>query len=159
MGIKNVVASVAGGGISLITVKYAIALAKMLSAKLTAMYVINEKLLAELLKSRVLVEVEARSYEKDLEDQGKRFLERIKSMSENKGIECECMLLRGVVHEEIINHAKRLNADILVMGELKEALSRKDTFYDEAERIFREAPCPVVVVKNLPEVEKLYNEV
>lgn len=159
MVIKNIVASVAGGGISLITVKYAIALAKLLSAKLTAMYVVNEKLLAELLKSRVLVEVEAQSYEKDLEDQGKRFLERIKSMSDSKGIECECMLLRGVVHNEIINHTKELNADLLVMGELKEALSRKDTFYDEAERIFREAPCPVVVVKNLPEVEKIYNEV
>jgi nucleotide-binding universal stress UspA family protein len=159
MAIKNIVASVAGGGISLITVKYAIALAKLLSAKLTAIYVVNEKLLSELLKSRILVEVEAQSYEKDLEDQGKRFLERIKSMTEKKGIECECLLLRGVVHEEVSKHTKERNADLLVMGELKEVLSRKDTFYDEAERIFRESPCPVVVVKNLPEVEKLYDEV
>jgi len=158
MAIKNIVASVAGGGISLITVKYAISLAKLLSAKLTAMYVVNEKLLAELLKSRILVDVEAQSYEKDLEDQGKRFLERIKSMCDSKGVECECMLLRGNVHEEISKHTQEINADLLVMGELKEVLSRKDTFYDEAERIFREAPCPVAVVKNASLVEKLYNE-
>lgn len=159
MAIKNIMVCVAAEGISLITVKYAIALAKIFAAKLSAMYVVNERLLHELLKSRVLVDVEAHSYERDLEDQGHRFLERIKSMSEKKGIACDVAILKGVVHEEIIKQAGALNPDMLVMGELKEVLSIKETFYDEGERIFREAPCPVVVVKNASLVEKLYNEV
>jgi nucleotide-binding universal stress UspA family protein len=158
MAIKNIMVCVAAEGMSLITVKYAICLAKMFQARLSAMYVVNERLLHELLKSRVLVDVEARSYDKDLEEQGRRFLERIKAMSEKKGVACDAAILRGVVHEEIVKQANALNPDMLVMGELKEVSSLKETFYDEGERIFREAPCPVVVVKNASLVEKLYNE-
>ncbi|MCX5665451.1 MAG: universal stress protein [Candidatus Omnitrophica bacterium] len=158
MAIKNIMVCVAAEGISLITVKYAICLANMFKARLSAMYVVNERLLHELLKSRVLVDVEARGYEKELEEQGSRFLDRIKSMSEKKGVACDVAILRGAVHEEIIKQANALNPDMLVMGELKEVLSLKETFYDEGERIFREAPCPVVVVKNPSLVEKLYNE-
>ena len=158
MSIRNIMVCVAAEGISLITVKYGICLAKLFSAKLSAMYVVNERLLHELLKSRVLVDIEARSYEKDLEEQGSRFLERIKSMSAKKGVDCDAAILKGIVHEEIIKQANALSPDMLVMGELKEVLSIKETFYDEGERIFREAPCPVVVVKNASLVEKLYNE-
>ncbi len=158
MAIKNIMVCVATEGMSLITVKYAICLAKIFQARLSALYVVNERLLHELLKSRVLVDVEARSYERDLEDQGGRFLERIKSMSEKKGVICDAAILKGVVHEEVVKQANALGPDMLVMGELKEVLSLKETFYDEGERIFREAPCPVVVVKNASLVEKLYNE-
>ena len=158
MAIKNIVVSVAGSPASLVTVKYAIYLAKVLQAKLTAIYVVNERLLQELLKSRIFVEVEARDYERDLEEQGRLFLERIKKMAENKCVECACLLLRGTIHDEVVNKTRELEADMLVMGELKELLSRKEIFYDEGERIFREAPCPVVVVKNPTEVERLYKE-
>jgi nucleotide-binding universal stress UspA family protein len=44
------------------------------------------------------------------------------------------------------------------MGGLKEVFSRRETFYDEAERIFRESHCPVVIVKDHEHVEKLYKE-
>jgi len=158
MAIKNIMVCVATEGMSLITVKYAICLAKIFQAKLSAMYVVNERLLRELLKSKILVDVEARGYEKDLEDHGSHLLERIKSMSEKKGVACDAAVLKGVVHEEIVRQVNALNPDMLVMGKLKEVLSIKETFYDEGERIFREAPCPVVVVKNASLVEKLYNE-
>ena len=159
MSVKNIMVCVAAEGISMNTVKYAIALAKTFNAKLSAMFVVNERLLHELLKSKVLVEVEARSYEKDLEDQGRRFLDRIKAMAEKKGVSCDAVILKGIVHEEVIKQANALNPDMLVMGELKEVLSLKETFYDEGERIFREAPCPVIVVKNASLVEKFYNEI
>ncbi|MGE5197864.1 MAG: universal stress protein [Deltaproteobacteria bacterium] len=155
---KNIVVAVAGAPASLITAKYAVYLAKILGAKLTAIYVVNEKVLQELLRSRIFVEVEARVYERDLEEQGRLFLERIKKIADNKYVEFEGMLLRGTVHTEVVNKARELQADMLVMGELKETFSRKETFYDEGERIFREAHCPVVVVKNPAEVEKLYKE-
>lgn len=74
MAIKNIMVCVATEGMSLITVKYAICLAKIFQARLSAMYVVNERLLHELLKSKILVDIEARSYEKDLEDQGSHFL-------------------------------------------------------------------------------------
>jgi nucleotide-binding universal stress UspA family protein len=80
-------------------------------------------------------------------------------MAESKGVEMYGMLLRGVVHEEVVTRTRELNADLLVMGDLKEISSRKEIFYNEGERIFREAPCPVVIVKNPEEVEKRYKEI
>ena len=72
------------------------------------------------------------------------------------------MILKGVIHSEVVNKAKELGADLLVMGDLKEVLSWQEALYSEGERIFIESPCPVVVVKNpissRSEVERLYNE-
>ena len=158
MAVKNIVVSVAGAAESLVTAKYAIYLAKLLNAKLTAIYVVDEKSLEDLLKSRIFVEVEAQDYERDLEDQGSRFLERVRRLAENKAIDFDASLLRGVVHDEVVNKTREIQADLLVMGELKEVLSRKEIFYDEGERIFRESPCPVVVVKDFQKVEALYKE-
>ena len=45
-----------------------------------------------------------------------------------------------------------------MIGDPSTTILEEETFYDEGERIFREAPCPVVVVKNASLVEKLYNE-
>ncbi len=158
MPVRNILVTVAGAPLSLVTAKYAIYLARILGASLTAVYVVNERILEELLKSRIFVQVEAEVYEHDLEEQGKVFLERIRKMAESKGVTYEGVLLKGAVHHEILNKAKELSADMLVMGELRELSSRKEVYYDEGERIFREAPCPVVVVKNPSEVEKLYKE-
>jgi len=159
MAITNIVVSIAGGPGSLATAKYAICLAKMLSAKLTAVYVVDEKVLHELLKSRIFVEVEARVYERDLEQQGNVFLERIKKMADSKSVACEGVLLKGMVSDEVADKAKELNADILVMGDIKEPASRAEVYYDEGERILRKAGCPVMVVKNPAAVESLYKEI
>lgn len=156
--IKNIVVSLSGSAASLYTAKYAIYLSKQLNAKLYAVYVVDARSLHELLKSRIFVEIEAVEYERDLKDQGTNTLERVKKMAEIKKVECEGLLLKGVIHEEVVNTVKELSADLLVIGELKEIVSRREIFYDEGERIFRESSCPVVVVKNPEEVDRLYRE-
>ncbi|MDP2923183.1 MAG: universal stress protein [Candidatus Omnitrophota bacterium] len=159
MAIKTIVVSLAGSAASIVTAKYAIYLAKQLQAKLFTLYVVDEKSLHDLLKTRIFVEVEAREYERDLIEQGRSLLERIHKMAQSKSVECESLLLKGVIYAEVVNKVAELNADLLVVGELREVRSLKDAFYDEGERIFRESPCPVVVVKNPENVERLYREV
>jgi len=156
MAIQTIAVSISGGNASLITAKYAIYLAKQLQSKLCVIYVVDEKSLHELLKSRIFVEIEEVEYEHDLKNQGKISLERITKMAEAKGVVCEPLLLEGVIHDEVVNKTRELVADLLVIGDLKEVLSAREVFYDEGERIFRESPCPVVVVKNPLEVERLY---
>ncbi|MDD5194984.1 MAG: universal stress protein [Candidatus Omnitrophica bacterium] len=158
MAIKNIALSIAGSATSVISAKYAICLAKFLQAKLTAIYVIDEKALKDLLRSKIFVEVEALEYERDLREQGQVFLERVKKAAEAKGVQCDTMLLKGSIYKEVVATTQNLGADLLVMGELKEITSRTEIFYDEGERIFHESPCPVVVVKNQALVEKLYKE-
>lgn len=158
MTISNIVVAAGGSAGSLITSKYAICMAKLLQAKLTAIYVVNEKALRDLLHARIFVEVEAQEYERDLREQGTLFLERLKKAAESKGVQCEGLLLNGTIHETVITVTNEIGAELLIMGELKEIVSRTETFYDEGERIFRESPCPVIVVKNPAMVEKLYKE-
>ncbi len=156
---NNIVVAVAGTAASLATAKYAVYLAKVLKVKLTGIYVVDEKTLKELLRSRIFVEVEAIQYERDLREQGELFLARFKKMAENKGVECDTHMLEGVVHEELIRKTVELGADLLVMGQPKERLSRVDAYYDEGEKILREAPCPVVLVRNTERVEQLFKEI
>ena len=69
--------------------------------------------------------------------------------------------LEGMLPKDIIyrrKHGFAVPISEWIKTELKEMISRKEIFYDEGERIFREAPCPVLVVKNPAEVEKLYKE-
>lgn len=156
--IKNIIVSLSGSAASLCTAKYAIYLSRQLDAKLYAVYVVDDRSLRELLKTRIFVEIEAVEYERDLKDQGLNLLERVRKLAEIKKVEYEGILLKGVIHEEVVAKAKEIPADLVVIGELKEMVSRREIFYDEGERIFRESPCPVVVVKNPEEVERLYKE-
>lgn len=156
--IKNIVVSIAGGMESFVTAKYAIYLAKILQAKLTAVYVVDEKTLQELLKARVFVEIEADEYKTDLEQEGRYSLDRMRALAQSKNVEFEGVILKGCIHEEVINKAIELKADLLVMGGFKDVLSWKDT-YSEGERIFREYPNSILVVRNTQEAEKLYREV
>jgi nucleotide-binding universal stress UspA family protein len=159
MAITHIAVSVGSASSSLVTAKYAIYLARVLKAKLYAIHVIDENMLQELLKNRVFVEVEVREFETDLEEQGKIFMERLKQMAQDKGIECDIFLLRGNVSHEVTTKLKELSPDLLVIGELKEVKSIKEVFYNTGEKIFREIPCPVVVAKNQALIEKLYREI
>ncbi|HDM37679.1 MAG TPA: universal stress protein [Candidatus Omnitrophica bacterium] len=82
-----------------------------------------------------------------MEEDGKRYLNHIQRMAQEQQVDVEIILTKGEVHREVINKIKELNIDLLIMGELAELASRKDMFYDEAERIFRESPCSVLITK------------
>jgi len=154
--IRKILVTIAGDGVSIITAKYAICIAKSLGSELFVQYVVNTKALEDLLKARVFIKIESMEYERELEEQGNRYLTNIKQLADAKGIKINAILSKGVIHDEVVKTVQKLGIDMLVMGELKELTSRRDSFYDEGERIFREAKCPVLVVKGGEEIEKMY---
>ena len=88
--------------------KFAIYLAKNLRARLTAVYVVNEKVVHDLLAEKIFVDPEAKDFKVSLEEQGAIFLENLGAMAEEKGVEFEGRLLRGVVHHEVIKAAREI---------------------------------------------------
>jgi len=136
--------------------QYAIALAKFYGSEITAVYVVNLSVLEDLVKARIFIKSEELDYERDLEEDGRRYLNYVEELAKDKGVAISKVLLRGVVHDEVVKKAEEIGADLIVMGELEEPVSRSDTFYDEGERIFRRAKCPVLVVKGYEKVERLY---
>ena len=156
--IKKILVTIAGGDISIITAKYAICMAKSLGSELFVQYIVNMKALEDLLKAKVFVKVESMEYERELEEQGARYLTNIKELAQVKGVKVNSILSKGIIHDEVVKAIQQLRIDMLVMGKLKELLSRRDSFYDEGERIFREAKCPVLVVKGGKEIERMYED-
>jgi nucleotide-binding universal stress UspA family protein len=141
----------------LVAARYAIALAKTYGARLHAVYVVNEKMLEELLSAKVFVEEEEVDLERDLEEDGKRYLSAVERLAGEKGVELATELAKGVVHREIVDKATQLGVSLIIIGEIEEPMSRRDAFFDEGEMILRLAKCPVLTVKNDDLVRSLYD--
>ncbi|PIS28242.1 MAG: universal stress protein [Candidatus Marinimicrobia bacterium CG08_land_8_20_14_0_20_45_22] len=139
--------------------KYAIVLSKITHAQIKAIYIVNTNLLKQLSKARIFVKVEEMDYERDLEEDGRRYLKHVKDLGERKGVSIETELLKGAVHVLAVQKIKEWEANLFVMGELEPILTSSDAFHDEAGIIFRKAPCSVLVVKNAPFVEQVYNSI
>jgi len=141
---------------SILAAQFAIVLAKSFHCTLRAIYVVNENLLNELLKAKVFVQMEKMDYERDLEEDGKRYLNYVVKLADRKGMKVETVLRKGVVHEEVAREVDDFGCDILIQGELGEVLSLRDSFYEEGERILRKVKCPVMVVRGRDKIDKVF---
>jgi nucleotide-binding universal stress UspA family protein len=137
--------------------RYAVALAKSYGAQLHAIYVVNEKMLEELLSARVFVEEEEVDLEHDLEEDGRRYLSAIERLAGDKGVSITSELLKGVVHRQVVDKATQMGASLIIIGEIEEPVSRRDSFFDEGEMILRLAKCPVLTVKGDQLIRALYD--
>lgn len=155
----NILLYIDGSESSITAAQLAITMAKTYGSTLRVMYVVNENLLTELLKAKVFVQMEKMDYERDLEEDGKRYLNYVVKLGDRKGIKVETVLRKGVVHEEVAHEADGWGADLLVQGELGEVLSLRDSFYEEGERILRKVKCPVMVVRGRERIERLFEEI
>ncbi|HUV36679.1 MAG TPA: universal stress protein [Patescibacteria group bacterium] len=156
--LKRILLYIDGSESSILAAQMAIVMSKIYGSSLRAIYVVNENLLSELLKARVFVQMEKMDYERDLEEDGKRYLNYVAKLADRKGLTIETVLKKGVVHEEVAREVDEHSSDLLVQGELGEVLSLRDSFYEEGERILRKVKCPVMVVRNRDRVERIYDE-
>ena len=126
---------------------YAIYLNSFFQAELIGIYVINEKALNDLLKANIFFEDEKVDYEKEMDDDARRYLSQFKDMADKKNIVVrETLVKKGVVHQEILKTAEEKNVDLIIIGELRRIVSLRDIAYDEMEQVMREAKVPVVIV-------------
>lgn len=136
--------------------QYAIFLARSLGKALTAIYVVDTKVLGDLVKARIFVRTEAADYEYDLQQDGKRYLAYVQQLARSKGAECRTEIVTGEVNLEVLKKVKDMDAEILVLNELERHTSRRDSHLDEKDRILRRVGCTVVIVKDEERVAKLY---
>ncbi len=136
--------------------QYAICLASFFGAELIALYVVNIRAMEDLLKARIFLKDEEMEYERDMESDAERYLNHVNQLAVQKGISIIRKSVRGSVNKEIVDMVKAENVDLLVIGELARIRSRRDEFYDEAERAMRAVPCSVVIVKDEDKVWEMY---
>jgi nucleotide-binding universal stress UspA family protein len=136
--------------------QYAIFLAKTLSMPLTAIYVIDTKVLSDLVTARIFVKEEAFDYEYDLQQDGKRYLNYVEQLAKAKRLACKTEILSGEANVEIVKRAKELEAELLVLNELERHFSRRESHLDAKERMMRRVECTVVIVKDEEAAARFY---
>jgi len=141
---------------SITAAQYAICLASFSNAQLVAYYVVNTRAMEDLLRARIFLKDEQVEYEHDMEADAERYLNHVNELAVQKGITVEKRKSKGNVHKEIVKAVAEDDIDLLVIGELSRIRSRRDEFYDEAERAMRNVGCSVLIVKDEDKVWEMY---
>jgi nucleotide-binding universal stress UspA family protein len=138
--------------------QYAVCLARENGAELTAVYIVNTRALDDLVRTRIFLQEEQEEYQRDLEADSERYLNHVSKLGSDKNLQVKTKKLSGNVHTEIKKLIKEEGHDLLVLGEISHVRSRRDEFYNEAERAMRSVPCSVLIVKDPDRVWQLYEE-
>ena len=154
--IKKIMVYVDGTEQSVTAAQYAICLASFSGAELVAYYVVNTRAMEDLLRARIFLKDEQVEYEHDMESDADRYLNHVNELAVQKGVSITKKRSKGSVHKEIVGAVKDEEIDLLIIGELSRIRSRRDEFYDEAERAMRNVPCSVLIVKDDDRVWEMY---
>ena len=154
--INNIMVYVDGTEGSVTAAQYGRCLAKSLKVNLFVLYVVNTRALQDLVRTKIFLREEQTEYERDLGEDAKRYLNHVKTLGAQKGVEVVTLKAEGTVHVEIKNAVEKNYIDLLLLGELSQIRSRRDEFYDESERALRTVPCSVLIVKDEDKVWDLF---
>ncbi len=154
--VNRILVYIDGTETSISTAEYAIVLAKLHAAPLYAAYVVDTKVLDDLMRVRIFIKEEAADYEYDLEEDGKRYLNHVRQLGRAKGIEVTPILLKGEPAREVVKQLDEHKIDLLVLNEIEEFTSRRESFLDAKEQMLRRAKCQILVVKDEERATALY---
>jgi nucleotide-binding universal stress UspA family protein len=141
---------------SITAAQYAIVLAKTLGSELYALYVVDTRALAELVKSHIFLDSEQDEYRRDLEGDATRYLNHVRELARRKGVAVTTEKSSGAVNVEIKNKVAEFGIDLLVIGDIPQIRSRRDELYNETERAMRSVPFPVLIAKGEDRIWDLY---
>jgi len=154
--IRKIMVYIDGTEQSITAAQYAICLASSSNAQLIAHYVVNTRAMEDLLRARIFLKDEQVEYEHDMKTDAERYLNHVNELAVQKGVTIVKRQSKGSVHKEIVKAVVEDEVDLLVIGELSRIRSRRDEFYDEAERAMRNVGCSVLIVKDEDRVWEMY---
>lgn len=92
------------------------------------------------------------SDETELEDRGREAVERIADMARNHDVDVVTVIEDGDPSQRIVDYAEEIDADLIVSGTHGRSGVERRLIGSVAERVVREAACPVMTVR-LPETD------
>ncbi len=140
--IRKILLPTDGSDYSMRAAEYAVSVAKMVGGEITAVFVIDTVVLDQI--SRL---TERESAERDLKNDGERYLRYIVNIAQKEGIKATSLIAKGRPFEQILHLAKGLKADLIVMGTYGRRGAERILIGSVAERVIEYATCPVLVVK------------
>lgn len=124
--------------------EYALSLAKQYSAKLLIIHVINEPVD---LRGFYVPHISFENLEKEITEGAEKMMARFCS-EQLQGVDSfESAVITGVPYEEIVKKADASGADLIIMGTHGRKGVDHLLFGSTAERVVRNATCPVMTVR------------
>ncbi len=125
--------------------RYAITLAKHFQAKLIIVHAIS---LPPTIPADPTGGVALTDYFEELEEESKARLQEMLQQAKNHGVEAETVLADGAAHKAVLQEARRLASDLVVVGTHGRRGVEHLLLGSTAEKIVRQSPIPVLVVRH-----------
>ncbi|MCG8571851.1 MAG: universal stress protein [Spirochaetes bacterium] len=155
--VKKILVAISGSNSSINASKYAIMLAKTFKWELVALYVIDTSTIKELLLSKIFIEEESDDFEKNLEANGKRYLDYVEELAKNKSVKVKKVLKRGGIASMIMETSTDEDCDLIIMGGWEVNRSKRDLISKAHMDLLMDSKKSVLIVKE-EEVENLYKK-
>jgi nucleotide-binding universal stress UspA family protein len=140
--VKKILIPTDGSDYSLRAAEYGISIAKMMKAEIMVVYVMDTVVLDQIAKAS-----EREAVEKELNQDGQQYINYILNLAKKENVKAASLLAKGRPVEQIVNLAKGLGMNLIVMGTYGRRGAERILIGNVAERVIEYAPCPVLVVK------------
>lgn len=161
---NSIVVAINGSSSSIHAAMYGIILAKQQKLSLKFVYVVDTATIKRLSLSHFLISEESSMYEKNLQNDGERYIDYVLKLAKSKGLKATGEIRRGSVCLEVVNCIKESEADLLLLGgensESTKTFAWENTHSSVSltnREIISNSPCSVIVVKE-PDIELLYSQ-
>ncbi|NIZ40438.1 universal stress protein [Entomospira entomophila] len=144
---------------ALTAMRYAVYMAKIHQMELYGIHVINTKALNDLVNAKIFLQMEQAEYLSDMQADAHKHLDELIHLAERKGVPVHPLIEEGDVYKEVMQAIKQEEVDILVLGELSPIRTRRDDQHNDMERLVRNAPCSIFLVKDKKRVNHLYSSI
>lgn len=123
---------------------YALVLARSFSSRLEIVHIINEPVD---LRGFYVPHISFENLEKEIEEGAQKMMEKLCRTKLSDFTNYGATILTGVPYEEIIKKAEEVGANLIVLGTHGRTGIDHFLFGSTAERVVRNAPCPVMTVR------------
>jgi len=155
--INDIVVAITGTEASILAAKYAIIMTKFYNCKLHAVYVVDTATIKMLTLSKIFIQEEGAEYEKNLENNGNRYLTFIEELAKEKDVKIERILRKGAIYTEILKVADEKNADLILLGGWEKDTKTSDIIGHSHREIMANSKCSVILVKE-PNIDQIYKK-
>jgi nucleotide-binding universal stress UspA family protein len=140
-GWRRILIAVRGGADAAARVRLTLGLAAGTGAHVTALYVIDERLLGDPDAGLVRERLDAQ-----LEQEGSEVLASIAHLAVGQAVPIDTRIARGPVVETVVKVAEEIAADVIVVGSHRQTWLGRLLGRSPAEMILQSAPCAVLAV-------------
>ena len=155
--IKKLLVAINGSEGSIKAAMYAIMMARDYNIELKFVYVIDSATIRYLGINQILAKDEETDYKVDLCYEGQNYLEYAQSLAAGKGVVAQTELRDGTVVTEILDVAKKFEADMIIIGspnhKKEDRFVKRNVHSTHESDIIENARIPVLVVKPTEDID------